>query len=357
MKINISKLNLKQEPLHATDTEIIYQQPQSQLEKTWNNLSLHFQKLEQENENYSEKQLYNRYMQSKYELETNLEIYKLIKNNVIENKVIKSSKKENLYSIKKVLANDLTKICEDKILLLQNAIENEKCIYQIIKNENFCFFENKMRIFIDHFYFIEVRNNKLIYNKNYKPKGLFVIIEHKKFIFRGFVNEESNDEIENVKRYIKEINLVGEYNICNIKITIKQGNEESNNKKICKDANLFENTTLSNNANEKNKMYDEMSQNNIIINHELKLCKFIINYIKENKNLLGEMIICYVSKYFLNFIFKEKCIENINLDEIILIDNLSKIYCCIYKDKIVKVIRENNDFNIFVDEKKVNFAT
>ncbi|KAM0688286.1 hypothetical protein COBT_000462 [Conglomerata obtusa] len=328
MKINLAKLKREGTPLYATETEIIYKQPETKLEISWNNLEKQHSTGLENNVNSNLKALFSKFDLSKIELEICETVYKLKSDKKLGEIEVQTSIQKKNFSIKTKVVKDMIKSIEEYIKMLKDAILIENATSQLIKNLDFYLDGNEIRVKINNMRYIKLYNGLFVYPKKWEPLGIQCYISYKNFLFNGYVKLEYNNEIEKIKNYFLENKLFGEYKYFDFKIILTKE----------KDFNNDENYKLIKND---------------------KLCTFIVKLIQKRCQLstIMEYLGCYLSKYFLNallpYLNDVKSVF-INIGQKMLPDGLSDIYVCIISENIIKIQRKEGSFEIFFNEKKLN---
>lgn len=330
MKINLAKLKPKRTILYATETEIVYKQPETKLEKIWSNLEIQPISGKDDQETCNTKALYNKFELSKIELEICETVYKLKNDGKIGELELKTDVHKNNYSVKTKTVKDMVRSIDEYGKMLKNAISIENKTYQLIKELDYFIYRNELRVKLDDTRFLSLNNGLFVYPKNWEPLGVHCFVKYKNFVFYGFIKIVYEKEFEKIKNYFLEIGIIGEYKYNDIEILLQKENDSIFSKKYK------------------------------IINND-KLCTFVVDLIKKKIHLktIIEYLVCYLSKYFVKALmpfFNNKKYAFINIGNEILADGLSDVYVYILSYYIVKVHRKDGTFNIFINEQKINIT-
>lgn len=304
----------KKQILHATQSQIHYKPIKSSLEDLWDSLANYYTDILTSDINI----INNKFQLAKIELETNLTTYDLINKQVIETISVQKKHKSHI-DLSKKLIMDCKTIIDNKIKLLKLAIKSENETFQLIKNYDCSLNDGVLIVFIENERVL-VENGKFMIDEKCKPIGFAVIIEYEEFIFRGEIKKEVfDDEIETFREYLKEKKMERKY---------------QNNKVIIK-----------------------IERTNVEHNSGNGMCIFIGKLLKSNVNinLIFEMLICYLSRYFVKQLIDVKY-EIVNSFCETLCDGLSKEFYCIFGTNILKVKRMEGSFKLYFNGAKIRIA-
>jgi hypothetical protein len=322
-KMKIAGSCLKEDILHATPSEIIRESQKNGLEESWDNLSLIYtEKLQSSTKELTKTMdLFNKICLSRVELETGRKVYELIKSNIISNIEGSFTAKRFLATLKPATA----KFCDEIVLNARNDLEKamhvEKSIWGRVKSLGkdrlARLVDGKIRIYLnDELYVILSTEGSYIYPTTWIASGLTCTLEYGSFTFKGSLDpREGDDVLERVEEYIREQNIIQEYDKDGLKIKVCRG----------------------------------------ISDEKDGLCVFLLKALKGGKRIdeLREMITTYLSRIVIRHLFD--CV--LQRDYIVvncygerMVDGLRSTFICMSKGDRIKVVRCMTGFQLYWNE-------
>lgn len=319
--INVSNLPYRDDIVLLNEQGVFYEQPQSEAEKSWEKYILNNQNKDNEQNKIKDKAEFNNFINmAKQENELALVTSDLCKKGILKEVEVTESS-EDYGNIKNFIIKEVRKIASLRLKELNENVEEEKRVYEEIKNLPYeCKLEDgQLKIFTSPYNFLCYCNNN--FSTDFKTNGLVCEIHFKDIVLKGFYKPEIKNIFEDLEFFDVENKIKGTFIHNNIKVVISEEKQEN------------------------------------IINLDNEICKCLLSelyYGGEIQQLICQIPI-FISRYFLNKLILDETIKEIIKikSSEVFHDNLSSLFYVVTENNVYKVERSLSDFKIFKNGKLI----
>ncbi|TBU16028.1 hypothetical protein CWI41_040510 [Ordospora colligata] len=325
MRLNSAEYPIEKRIVVAKEDGVCYSTEKNSLAEVWDRLMEYYSakvRCEQKCQ-ADEDELLRMLSNSRIEAETGAAVYELIEKDVLSVHKVKS-RSENACEFKQVILESCMNIIRKGIECLKNAIKREEVIWQKAENTGLPLklIDGEVRMYVNELDYIVLDNEgSYVYPQEWKPKGLRCTVVYMEMRLECWMPPKGDDDVEMVKEYFMEQSM--EQNMHKNGIEIE----------VCADK------------------YEECARSD-------EICKYVIEELREGRKMqtvFGDVVV-YLSRMLVDVIVsRNSCCSVLRYSGENLEDGLPEVFFVVSGNEVIRVERNMEGFEIFVNEMPVRF--